>query len=594
MKLYFYFLLFSIPLLAEEEPSLLFEANTIIKKYALEVAKAKPPLLTPQTQSCLDTANVWFSVDLASIIPPAFDTLAKGALWDQLREIGVQGVVLQGLKKGGAQRTAIALDPKWGKQWNDLALLLQSKNMVLITDSLGPSTGLCADFHLALKNVGEYAGLYQLIEIEKNDWNLLPKIESSQLFVNIPWLQLQKLHKKGYVPQDFSPYIKSSSWNATASISCVDGKVRRWIYQKENKADPLMDWLNPSFAATRIAAADILDSVYNLGQKMVQLNPNLSLNTKETLSLLASKLGNFSIQKTNRSLQEIKSASADLCEETLTKAALLHALLTQDTEVLKLIYRLFLEEEIDTKKLVHTLQPLDQFSLDWSELLVQPRQKLHYYDEILTAEALRMRLLKQDALSIVNGSTWTSHCAKALGIKEVEKYRDQISEMHLLLAFFYAMQPGVFSFSVSDLLGGIAPNQLLDPMKPNENTLYASLPNQLTNAKSFATQLKKILSIRRDYGLESAELLQVPKTKNPGLILFIHKQKQSSMVQILAVNFGKQAASEILEMNELRQTTPIDLMSGLALKKPLDSSLFELDVPALTGKIILFQTKYYD
>ena len=74
----------------------------------------------------------------------------------------------------------------------------------------------------------------------------------------------------------------------------------------------------------------------------------------------------------------------------------------------------------------------------------------------------------------------------------------------------------------------------------------------------------------------------------------IHRLRGSGMTQILAINFGRTAAEQILEMPNIRQTTAIDLMTGLAEKKPLESSTIRLNLPPLTGKVILFQPKYYD
>src|SRR5579872_1375801 len=134
------FFLFPSLLMAQaaiEQESMLFQAESISQKYNFEVAKLQPPPLSPQPQLCLSTASVWFSIDLAELPEPAFDALNDEAFWDNLREIGVNGVYLKGLKKGGQARTGICLDPKWGNDWETLALWLQKKKMALIGDSMG-------------------------------------------------------------------------------------------------------------------------------------------------------------------------------------------------------------------------------------------------------------------------------------------------------------------------------------------------------------------------------------------------------------------------------------------------------------------------
>lgn len=574
---------------------MLHQADGISKKYTLEVAKAPPPSLSPQPQGCLNTASVWFTIDLEEIAVPAFQTLNCDLLWEHLREIGVQGVYLKGLKRGGAQRTGIELDPKWGSDWDSLAMTLQKKGIALIGETVGSSTGLSADFWLALQNVGDYPGLYHLIEIEKQDWKLLPMAVAPQLYANIPWLTLQQLHNKGYVPEQFAPFIKESKWNATAPLPCADGKVRRWIYLKDHEADPVIDWLGASFAGSRIAAADTLDSIYTLGQKVIRVDARIHSHAKDTLSLWARKLGSFTVQEGRGDIDELSLAPTDMMADTLTRPALLHALIAEDAESLKLMYRLFLHKEIETKRLVHMLQPFDAFTCDWAEFLLHPKKKFRYYEELLTGEALRARLLKQDMLKCGDNplSTWPSYCMTALGIKNFEEQRENVTDTHLLLAFFYALQPGAFSFSASDLLGTVA-KQTIHLMGPNDNTLYASLPGQFKNRKSFARGLQKILSVRRDNGIESAELIAVPNTTQSGLLILVHRLQTSGMIYLLAVNFSRSAVQQILEMPNIRQTTAIDLMTSLKENKPLESATICLDLPPLTGKIILFQTKYCD
>jgi hypothetical protein len=588
-------LLFLLAQATPETESMLYKAEWINKKYSFETAKLSPPTSVPQAEKCLEKASVWFTIDLAETPSPAFQTLNQDPLWEALNLIGVEGVYLKGLKKGGANRTGIGIDPKWGDEWNELSLAIQKRGAALIGDSIGSSLGISSDFALALKNVGNYPGLYHLIEIEHRDWKLLPEMGKNQFTANVPWLQLQELNKKGYVPEQCNPYVKMSSWNATPEIQCTDGKVRRWIYLKKNARDPVIDWLNPSFSASRLAAADILDSILNVGQKIVLFDGAIPQNANETLFLWARKLGAFSVLETTKDLYELKSSSSDLMNDIFTRPALLHALIAEDAEALKLMYRLFLNEGIETRRLVHTLQPFDSFACDWNEFLLNPRKKYSYFEEILTGEALRMRLIKEDAARIgeKTPSTWPFLCQNALGFKDFDKHREEIGNAHLLLSLFYAMQPGVFSFSASDLIGSFK-QQTIDLMKPNEETLYASLPGQLQNPKSFAMQLRNILKARREQGVANGKLLAIPDTVNRGVLVLLHELKEGGKLQLLAVNFSKAPVSEVFDIPRVRKTTAIDLITGLAMKKPLDAETIRIDLPPLSGKAILFQTKYYD
>lgn len=577
-----------------EQESMLHQASLLAETFQKELAKAPPPSFAPEPLTALNTASVWFSLDLTQIQTPLTNTLNDELALENLREMGVQGIYLKGLKNGGTFRTAIGIDPKWRFNWDQFANTIQRKGIALITDSVSNATGLSADFALALKNYKNYPNLYHLVEIEQRDWKFLPKLPTCALSANVPWLTIQKLHQKGYVPESFSPYVKTSSWNATGPIRCIDGKVRRWIYLKENKDDPIINWLSPSFGGSQIAAADMLDSVYNLGQKIARIDGEIEKSSRNSLTLLTRKLGNFSALKTQKGVQEWKSAETDLIIDHLTKRALLHALLTEDSGALKLMYEILLQEGIEIKRLVHELQPFDQFSCDYSELIAEPKKRLPYYDEILTSEALRVRLLKEDiaALKGEESSTWPTLCKVAVNAQNFTENREAIAKAHLLLAFVYAMQPGVFSFSGSDLLG-MTTNEPFSLMDPNENSLYGSLSSQMGNRCSFARRLQTILSVRAKSGIERAELIGVLNTRQKGLFVLLFQLENSQMLQMLAVNFSKGSATERYEIPAIRDTTAIDLLTGLAEKKPLNSSKFQIEIPPLSAKAILFQTKYY-
>lgn len=574
-----------------ETGSMLYQAKSIAEKYNLEVAKTAPPNPLPQPSPPLALASIWFSIDLNEIAPPAFGSLASEELWSHLREIGVQAVHLKGLKKGGTFRTGMNLDPKWGKGWDHLACLLQKKGIKLIGDAFGNATGFTPDFTLALQNAGEYPGIYHLIEIEPRDWKRLPEMGSCQKIANIPWLKLQELHKRGYVPEQFDPYRKESRWNVTAPIQGIDGKMRRWIYLKENQNDPVLDWLGSSFGAMRIALADVLHSVYNLDEKIFYIDGSIETNAQETLSLWMRKLGAFSAIETKGGLDHWKKNPGDLFVDNLTPPALLHALVTENTEVLQLMYRLFLKGNIETKRLIHKLQPRNQFLFDYAAFLEENRSECFSTEQRTTKTILQKKLLKEDLFKIQGDAPLTlpSFC---MGAFPLEKKWDEVMGVHLLFALFYAAQPGVFSFSVSDLLG-LTSNRPASLLEPNEHSLYGSFPSQCKNSCSFASKLKNILSMRINSTIESAELVDVLPTCQKGLLVLLHRQK-NQMLQMLAINLSKKPVYQTFDIPEIRHTTPINRITSLLEKKELNSSQFHLELPPLSGKVILFQTKYSD
>lgn len=581
-----------------ETESMLFQAEMIARQYAPLVSKQPPPSLLPQTDQLLRRSSNWLSIDLTDLKTKGESPLASlssESLWDWLSAIGFDGIELKGLKGSKEAPVSLEIDPKMGsdQEYAKVATYAINKGMNFIGSIVGSTTGNGIDFALALKNVGSYPGLYSLIEIPEQDWKLLPEVKRNTLSTNIPWLSLQKLSEKGYIPQFSDPYVKTSDWNATEAIRCVDQKMRRWIYLRDAKGHPRLNWLNPTFASERLAAGDVLQSIYRYGEPILQLSADLPDSASETLSLMIRKLKGYSAAFCKGGITSYANKTSDLLYDQLTPMAALHALIAEDAEMLRLTAELFLEEKIAAKRLIHSLEPFKEASCDWAELLATPRKKYRYAQEEVTGETLRLRLLREDSEKVRGFSpsfTWTNACSSCVPqMKDLNQRRDQIQELHLLLVKFFAWQPGAFSLNAGDLLGAIKSYNLLDP----SDTLYASIPIQLQNPKSFASELQKILRVRRDISLQRAELVDIPKVENKGLLIFRYRLAETGYPALLIVNFSKAKVSEVLESYEFVRASAIDLYTGLALPKAHDSSFLVVNAPAYTAQLIMLQPKIY-
>lgn len=585
--------------LAFGEESMLGLADFVSEKFSGEIAKTPPPPTHPKVDQALDY-SVWLTLDLAHIAnkeeETVFSQIASPVFLDILSRIGVETLYLEGVK----DPFFFFANPSWG----DYAPFYEETKrwgLALAGDTLKSSAPWGPDFEMALQNAGEYPGLFHLVEIAQEDWKYLPKVPVGEIGANIPWLTLQKLHALGYVPEKSDPYVKKSAWNATKKITCLDGKFRRWIYLQE-EGRPLFSWLSPTFGASRIAAGSILDSIYELKQKIVTLDASLPLFTKETLSLWTRKIGGFSAEKIDRGLFSLKNMKADLAFDTLTRPALLHALIAEDAEALRLIYKIFLDEGIEIKRLIHMLEPFDEFACSWSELLFYSKQKYPYWQETVTGEILRKRLLKEDLYRLnmtgeekIAPSTWIDYCRKALGIKEAEKEAEKIQKAHLLLAVAYAMQPGAFAFSLSDLVGALPEEATsIDLLGANPKALYPSLPVQAKSPSSFTSQLAKMLEVRKKWSLAKGKVLEVSPVRNKSSLILLQELHTSGMVAALALNFGRGEVKETICHPALRSTDAIELLSHLTAEKEFDAPSFSFSLSPLSGKVFLFQKKYYD
>ncbi|HEU4438817.1 MAG TPA: maltose alpha-D-glucosyltransferase, partial [Methylomirabilota bacterium] len=183
-------------------------------------------------------------------------------------------------------------------------------------------------------------------------------------------------------------------------------------------------------------------------------------------------------------------------------------------------------------------------------------------------------------LEASNGISCTSAtvAAAALGIRDLghitEAQRRDIQRAHLLLALFNAMQPGVFALSGWDLVGALTlPGDAVGSLiaegdtrwinrgaydllgkhagvttsstgLPRARALYGPLPEQLQRPDSFASQLRRLLHVRRQYRIDQSEQVALPSVRAPGLVVMVHRLPGSAGIQVTALNFARTPVRE--------------------------------------------------
>jgi trehalose synthase len=180
-------------------------------------------------------------------------------------------------------------------------------------------------------------------------------------------------------------------------------------------------------------------------------------------------------------------------------------------------------------------------------------------------------------------STSATVITATLGIRDISNLTpaqvENIKRLHLLLAFFNAMQPGVFALSGWDLVGALTlpASQVRERLAdddtrwinrgaydllgsspkatrsaaglPRAVALYGSLPQQLGDPASFASQLGRLLKVRAEIKLYAAHLADVPQVKSPGLLVLVHELPDNGGLEVTAINFGNQAVDEAVAIH---------------------------------------------
>jgi len=339
----------------------------------------------------------------------------------------------------------------------------------------------------------------------------------------------------------------------------------------------------------------------------------LSITGNQLIGGAIRKAGGFSFQELNLTLDDIAAMShggADLSYDFISRPAYQHALLTGTTEFLRLMLRQVHAFGIDPASLIHALQNHDELTLElvhfWT---LHAHDTYHYQGQTFPGNILREHIREEmyerlagehapyNLKFVTNGVSCTtaSIITAALGIRDLDAITEadiqQIQHIHLLLVMFNAMQPGVFALSGWDLVGALPlpADQVqhlmedgdtrwihrgaydlvdLDPEAefsagnmPRPRSLYGSLISQLQRPDSFASQLKKILAVRRAYDIAASKQILIPDVQHPGLLIMVHELPAGKGTQITALNFSSESVVETLHLAGIAPGPVVDIIN---------------------------------
>ena len=640
--------------------AMLEAVRPIAARYSGQGSQWRYPYAEAGPRAASATASVWFTAYPGAIITrdgqSVLATLGDPALWRTFAEIGIQAIHTGPMKQAGGlngtdftptidghfDRIGIAIDPQFGtaEEYAAMSQTAAAVGAVVIDDVIPAHLGKGADFRLAERAYGDYPGLFHMVEIAPDDWDLLPDVPAGADSANLSPATVAALEAKCTIVGElqrvifYEPGVKESNWSATDVVQGVDGVERRWVYLHYFKqGQPSLNWLDPSFAAPRLVIGDALHSLGVLGARMVRLDANgflgvekrpggpawseghpLSLTANQVIAGMVRKLGGFSFQELNLTVDDIAAMShggADLAYDFVTRPACQHALVTGNVAYLRLMLREMRAHDVEPAYLIHGLQNHDELTLElvhfWT---LHAADHFTLDNEDLTGLELRERVrsVMYDRISgenapynlrfVTNGvaCTMASVAAAALRMRDLANLTDgqvqQIQQLHLLLAMYNAFQPGVFALSGWDLVGALplAPDLVADLMAdgdtrwinrgaydlmganpdatasaaglPKAVALYGPLPEQLSRPDSFASQLKAMLAVRQSYKLYAAHQIDVPDTESPGLLVMVHELPGDLGTQITALNFSAAPVDEMVRLAGVQPGRAVDMLTN--------------------------------
>jgi trehalose synthase len=503
------------------EQSMLEDAKTFARQFSGQGSMWQNPFANPDPRAAIEKASVWFTAyPISMITKPGtsfLGTLGDDDLWTAFEAIGIDGVHTGPVKKAGGlvgwdstpsvdghfDRISTQIDEAFGteEEFRSMCEVAAGHLGMVIDDVVPGHTGKGADFRLAEMKVGDYPGIYHMVEIDPEDWHLLPTLSKGDS-INLDLEAEDQLAKHGYIIGRmqrvifYEPGFKDTNWSATAPVRGPDGAERRWVYLHYFKeGQPSINWLDPSFAGMRLVIGDALHSLGDLGSSALRLDANgflgveksaedspawseghpLSEAANQLIASMVRKVGGFTFQELNLTIDDIQSSAergADLSYDFVNRPAYHHALATADTEFVRLTLNLAMEHGVEAASLVHALQNHDEMTYELVHFeTLHARDLFTFRSQQLTGHQLAVTI-REDLLDHLTGdaasynatftqngiaSTTATIIAASLDIPSIAKLTpeqaEQIKQAHLLLAMFNALQPGVFALSGWDLCG---------------------------------------------------------------------------------------------------------------------------------------------
>ena len=506
-----------------QQKSMLADASTIASEFSGIGAVWQSPFANPNPTAAMGQSSVWFTAYPVSMITRPghsfLSTLGDEDLWRVFEVIGISAVHTGPLKRAGGvfgreltpsvdghfDRISTQIDEVFGSEleFRRLCEVAALHGGIVIDDIVPGHTGKGPDFRLAEMKVGDYPGIYHMVEIPPEDWSLLPQVPPGKDSVNLDNEAEERLQRAGHIVgrlqrvifQD--PGIKDTNWSATAPVTGPDGVQRRWVYLHYFKdGQPSINWLDPTFAGMRLVIGDALHSLGHLGAGALRLDANgflgvekstqggvpawseghpLSEAANQLIASMVRKVGGFTFQELNLSIDDIQKTSergADLSYDFVNRPAYAHALATADSEFLRLTLNAALRHGLQPVRLVHGLQNHDEMTYELVHFAAVHKDDVFgFRGSELTGGELAARIRGElierltgeaasyNAIFTTNGiaSTTATIIAAALGYTDITNLApgqiEKIKQAHLLLAMFNAWQPGVFALSGWDLCG---------------------------------------------------------------------------------------------------------------------------------------------
>lgn len=500
-------------------------------------------------------------------LPPLLAQLGIGGLY--VAPTGERGDIWQEAPRIGTADnvTALHFDRAVGSD-EDLDRLRErlEASDIQIGGELPPAaTGLGPDFILQARRAPRFDGLYAMISVPRELWNVLPGVPGEWDCLALRPEAVNALRARGLLPpillRDALKWAEPGGWAATGEVRGTDGQIRRWVYRyADDPQRPVLLWQDPSGQARRILSAAIIRHTGLQGQALagLRLEALLGLDVPPTGTesgsgaSLADRLapgygalaasarevhryGGWAVQADALPpslLAPVLGMGLDFSRDSLTAPAAEFALLSGNAAPLARQLRRAQEAGLDQSRLARGLHGWQ--GVDWRLLRDLPD------GENLLREAQRLSGLEEKDFLL--WTTPASLAARALGLDAEAAGRPEhaaaLRQAALALLSCRAGLPGPIFVSLQELSGALdvprsvsrdlLPSRGLVPLpgarpvsgnQPAATLAFGPLNEQLAAPDSFLLSAARLLLARKAAGLARGKLVSVQQPADGCLAL---------------------------------------------------------------------------
>lgn len=520
----------------------------------------------------------------------------RGDIWQEAPRIGTADNV-----------TALHFDRAVGSD-EDLDRLrerLEAAGLQLGGELPPAATGLGPDFILQARRAPRFDGLYAMISVPRDLWNVLPGVPGEWDCLALRPEAVSALRARGLLPptllRDGLAWAEPGGWAATGEVRGTDGRIRRWVYRyADNPQRPVLLWQDPSGQARRILSAAIIRHTGLQGQALagLRLEALLGLDVPPTGAdsavqaadrlapgygaLAASarevhRYGGWAVQADALPpslLAPILDMGLDFSRDSLTAPAAEFALLSGNVTPLARQLRRAREAGLDQSRLARGLHGWQ--GVDWRLLRDLPD------GEALVREAQQLSGL--DGTDFLLWTTPTSLAARALGLDAEAARRPEhaaaLRQAALALLSCRAGLPGPLFVSLQELSGALdvprsvsrelLPSRGLVPLPgarpvsgsvPAAQLAFGPLNEQLAAQDSFLLAAARLLLARQAAGLARGRLVSVQQPADGCLALCSSLPEGGYWLTVINFSRKERACSVQLPVSG----SLLDIFSGQSL-----------------------------